>query len=117
MHHNTKVQTFLQDLEFSGGQKFQIVEKLLEIFFELYPQMTTDIKYGGLIILLENQFVGGIFVYRSHVSLEFGRGYLLQDPNKILLGGGQFRRHLKFENLQDIEKLNPGFFINQISNL
>jgi len=117
MNHNNKVQTFLQDLAFSNGKNLQIVEKILEICLGIYPKLATDIKYGGIILLLENQFVGGIFVYKSHVSLEFGKGYLLEDPHKILLGNGQFRRHLKFENLEDIQKLNPSFFIQQLHNI
>lgn len=114
MSNSQKVLTFLQDLEFSNGEKFQIVEKLLEICLSVYQNLITDIKYGGIIIMLQNKHVCGIFVYKNHVTLEFSNGYLLKDPEKILQGNGQFRRHLKFEKYDDIVTQNSSFFIKQL---
>jgi hypothetical protein len=115
--HPQKVQTFLQDLEMSHDLQFQIVDKLLEICFEIYPNLTTNIKYGGIIILLNDRFVGGLFIYKNHVTFEFGLGYLLKDPEKILLGNGQFRRHLKFEKLEDINSTQISFYLRQLQDL
>ncbi len=36
---------------------------------------------------------GGLFVRKRHISFEFGKGFLMDDPNKILEGKGKYRRH------------------------
>ncbi|PCI86925.1 MAG: hypothetical protein COB24_08185 [Hyphomicrobiales bacterium] len=71
--------------------------------------------YGGLVFELEDAVhktqIGGVFISKKHVSFEFSKGYLFDDPNGLLEGGGKFRRHLKLRSFNDIGDKNlTGFF-------
>ena len=50
-----------------------------------------------------NQLICGVFVYKKHISIEFSKGYLLQDLSKKLQGSGKFRRHLKIKTQYDVD--------------
>lgn len=71
--------------------------------------------YGGLVFELEQANhktqIGGVFISKKHVSFEFSKGYLFNDPDGILEGGGKYRRHLKLRSFNDIDDKNLiGFF-------
>lgn len=53
------------------------------------------IKYGGLHYIAARP-ICGIFAFARHVTLEFSRGAELDDPAGVLLGDGQYRRHIRF---------------------
>ncbi|MGH1364791.1 MAG: DUF1801 domain-containing protein [Calditrichia bacterium] len=54
-------------------------------------------KYGGLLFKSgKNDHFCGVFVYKEHLSIEFGEGYRLTDPDGLLHGKGKYRRHLKY---------------------
>ncbi len=63
--------------------------------------------YGGIVIERElgvhNTMVCWHFVYKTHVSLEFGDGYRFSDPESVLEGKGKYRRHIKMTSPADIE--------------
>ncbi len=44
-----------------------------------------------------------IVTYATHVNLGFNRGALLPDPNKILTGRGKSIRHVRIQNLSELE--------------
>ena len=71
--------------------------------------------YGGLVFELEDAVhktqIGGVFISKKHVSFEFSKGYLMDDPKGLLEGGGKFRRHLKLRSFNDVADKNLiGFF-------
>lgn len=71
--------------------------------------------YGGLVFELKDAVhktqIGGVFISKKHVSFEFTKGYLMDDPNLLLEGGGKYRRHLKLRSFIDIDDKNlTGFF-------
>ncbi len=68
--------------------------------------------YGGIMFSIEDDF-GGIFVRKNHVSFEFSSGSQMDDPNNILEGTGQFRRHLKIRSMADIDAKIVKFFVKQ----
>ncbi|WP_085307403.1 DUF1801 domain-containing protein [Planktotalea arctica] len=74
-------------------------------------------KYGGEVMCLEpssdTRFVGGMFTYKDHVSLEFSQGNSLLDPGSHLEGKGKLRRHLKLHLLEDIERKSTKNFLAQ----
>lgn len=73
-------------------------------------------KYGGEVFVPgadDNQFVGGIFGYTEHVSLEFSEGASFNDPDGQLEGKGKNRRHLKFQTLMDVEAKDVRNFLTQ----
>jgi hypothetical protein len=71
-----------------------------------------SMMYGGIMFSLDEDF-GGIFVRKNHISFEFGNGYTMKDPDKLLEGTGKFRRHLKIIAFSDIEDKKVEFFVRQ----
>jgi len=114
---NPKIQNFLQGLEIMDSTKFQIVQKILELFFQIHLNLDLDFKYGGIIFILENQQLGGIFAYKDYISLEFSHGNLLEDSNEILEGSGKHRRHLKFRNIEEIKTKKTKTFVQQLKDI
>ncbi len=68
--------------------------------------------YGGIMFSIEDDF-GGVFVRKNHISFEFSSGVQMDDPDNILEGTGQFRRHLKIQSLDDIKDKKVEFFVKQ----
>ena len=110
---NAEVQRFLEELKRFDSKKFKIVEDARKIVFEIYPDVTEQIKYGGILFTLERDF-GGLFVYTNHISFEFTNGYLFKDPNKLLEGSGKYRRHIKLGTINDIKDKKLTAFIQQV---
>ena len=110
------VQAFLDALVLSDTQKHAIVMQLRAKVKYLEPATQERMMYGGIMLSLEED-LGGIFVYKNHVSFEFGQGYRFDDPDGILQGGGKYRRHLKIKTSQDLTFMQIDFFLNQMLRL
>lgn len=106
------MQKFLDDTLAHNQEYYTILQKLRDIVFSVYPDTTERMMYGGIMFSQKEDF-GGIFVSKKHISFEFGNGYSMQDPDKVLEGTGKFRRHLKITFLNDIENKNVVFFVKQ----
>ena len=111
---NKKVQNFLNDIKMLNDDKFSILQKLREMVIQQFPEVGERIMYGGIMFSLEEDF-GGVFVYKKHISFEFGNGATMKDPKGLLEGSGKLRRHLKFSSLSDITDKDVVFFLKQIS--
>jgi len=111
--HDIKTRKFIDSIEVLNSTKHQILNKLREIVFENYPKVKERIMYGGIIFSLNEDF-SGVFVYTNHVSMEFSKGYLFDDPKSLLEGKGKYRRHLKLRSLDDIEIKKVDYFMKQI---
>lgn len=78
-----------------------------EIVEQIAPDVRFVPKYGGEVLAPypddDKKFVGGIFAYKDHVSLEFSEGASFDDPDGRLEGKGKNRRHLKFTAAEDVE--------------
>lgn len=110
---NEGVQKLFDDIKLVDSQKLEILQELRKIVFENFPNIDEEIKYGGIVFLLDNYLFSGIFLRKAHISLEFVRGSEMDDPEKILEGKGKLRRHLKYRYLADIKRKNTNFFIKQ----
>ena len=110
---NEKVNGFLVDIQSTFPDKFEIVEKIRAVFLEEYPQIAEEIKYGGITFNISEELIGGIFIYKQHISIEFSNGAQFTDPDKLLEGKGKFRRHLKILELKDLENKNIDLYIKQ----
>lgn len=88
-----------------------------EIVDQLAPDAHYVTKYGGEVFSPypgdDRSFVGGIFVYQNHMSLEFSSGASFDDPKGQLEGRGKMRRHLKLRSLEDVETKNARSFLRQ----
>jgi|SRR3989339_1607236 len=107
-----KVQKFLEEIIMFNEEQFEILQKLREIVFKIYPKTVERMMYGGIMFSLEDDF-GGLFVRKNHISFEFGKGFIMKDPKKLLEGTGKFRHHLKIKSLADIKNKNVDFFVKQ----
>ena len=95
----------------------QITRELDEIIEGVFPGVGRRPMYGGIVFEKEpgnhHPMVCGHFVYKQHVSLEFGRGAELQDQDKVLEGKGKYRRHIKLVDADDIRKKHVRSFVVQ----
>jgi hypothetical protein len=110
---NKKVQNFLNDIKMLNDDKYSILQKLREMVIQQFPEVGERIMYGGIMFSLEEDF-GGVFVYKKHISFEFGNGATMKDPKGLLEGSGKLRRHLKFSSLSDITDKDVVFFLKQV---
>ena len=110
---NQKVKGFLNDIQSTSPDSFRIIEAIQTIFFVENSELIDDIKYGGIIFDVANQLIGGIYLYKEHISIEFSDGASFKDPSNLLEGKGKIRRHLKIHNFDDIQGKDARFFIKQ----
>ena len=74
-------------------------------------------KYGGEVLAhdpdSDKKFVGGIYFYKDHVSLEFSQGASFDDPDVRLEGKGKNRWHLKLMTVEDVMGKGAEEFLKQ----
>lgn len=109
----TTVDDFLTDIQALSVEQYEITCAIRALFHQLNHQLSEEIKYGGLAFSVSNALVGGIYVYRQHISIEFSHGATFTDPDTLLEGGGKYRRHLKIRSLHDVETKQCVYFIKQ----
>ena len=107
------VQEFLDALVLLDSEKHDIVMQLRDKVKQLDPSVKERMMYGGIMLSLTKD-LGGIFVYKNHVSFEFGLGYNFKDPDHLLQGKGKFRRHLKIKDVNDKSFIKVEFYIKQM---
>ena len=100
-----RVDHFLDDLRLADEERFQLVDRLRKLILGAVPNVSEEIKYGGILFSAGPPFCG-VFSYEKHVSLEFGRGAELPDRHRVLEGEGKLRRHIKLETGQDLFRKN-----------
>ena len=83
----------------------EIAQNIVSDIADEFSALEVGAKYGGTVFTAQgsNQLICGVFVYKKHISIEFSKGYLLQDPTKKLQGSGKFRRHLNIEKQDDVD--------------
>lgn len=113
---NEKVDEFLIDIRTTFPDKSEIVERIRKFFFEENSEIEEDIKYGGIVFNVSGQLVGGIYLYKQHISIEFSDGANFNDKNSLLEGKGKKRRHLKIMEKNDIVYKKVSFYIKQAVN-
>lgn len=109
---NEQVEKHLEDIMMLNEEQYSIIQEMRKIVFTVHPKTDERIMYGGIMFSLEDDF-GGIFTRKNHISFEFGHGFLFDDPDKLLEGGGKFRRHLKIRSSTDIAEKRVSFFVKQ----
>ena len=98
-----------------------ISNALKEIVEQIAPDVRFVPKYGGEVLACDpdsdKKFVGGIYVYKDHVSLEFSQGASFDDPDGRLEGKGKCRRYLKFATVEDVTGKYAKGFLRQALGL
>jgi uncharacterized protein YdhG (YjbR/CyaY superfamily) len=113
LNTNPDVEKFLAVLIQTDPEKHVIIQKLRELVYEIEPEISETIKYGG-ILFSNTEDCGGVFPSKNHVSFEFSEGFKIVDPKKRLEGTGKFRRHLKIVTSDDIKIKEVGYFVKQM---
>mgnify|MGYP006088482563 FL=1 len=94
-----------------------ISNAIKEIVEQIAPDVRFVPKYGGEVLVhdpdSDKKFVGGIYVCKDHVSLEFSQGASFDDPDGRLEGKGKNRRHLKFATVEDVMGKDAEGFLKQ----
>ncbi len=99
---NEKIEQLLRDICLNNPELHTIVQSIRALIYSLIPYANERVMYGGLIFADTAPFCG-VFAYAHHISLEFSRGCDLQDPYQVLEGKGKIRRHIKTQEVGDIE--------------
>ena len=113
MKTNPKINDFINDLLLVDDDMSKIIIKIRKLILKLYPKADEEIKYGGLVYLIENRLFTGIFLRKNHISIEFDNGYDMSDPDNLLEGTGKLRRHLKIRNADEIKNKKIEFYLKQ----
>ncbi len=108
-----KVQAFLDNVLQLDFEQYTMLQKMRELVFDIYKNTSERIMYGGIMFFVDDEALGGLFVRKHHISFEFTKGFLMNDPNNFLEGQGKYRRHLKIRTLDDIKTKTVDFFIKQ----
>ncbi len=106
-----RIETFLADIRDRGGNQFAIVSRLRDIVLASGPDISEEIKYGGLLFSAARPFCG-IFAYSAHVTLEFSEGAALPDAHGVLMGQGKGRRHIKMTSASDIGEKHVAAYVD-----
>ncbi len=109
-----RVTQFMQDIQSLDGPWYAIAMQIRDMYFKCDPNLTEDIKYGGLVFNQNNELVSGIFFRKAHISIEFGNGAALPDPNSVLEGKGKDRRHIKVRSVEEITSKSVGYYVQQV---
>ncbi len=113
MKANSKINNFINDTLSVDEQKGEILISLRELILKIFPKTGEEIKYGGLVFIIDKRLFCGIFLRKNHISVEFDYGAEMSDPDKLLEGSGKYRRHLKINNLDDIINKKAEFYLKQ----
>ncbi len=110
-----RLQALVEDWQQVAPDKANIVRRVRELVFSVFPAAGERVMYGGIMFSLDTDF-GGVFIYKNHISVEFGNGVHMRDPEGLLEGGGKLRRHIKLHSLEDIENRQLASFIRQAAD-
>lgn len=113
LSNNEKVDNFLKDLKAIDNQMYDIVMEIREIIFKTHQPVEEKIMYGGIVFFFDTEMFSGVFAYKNHVSLEFSKGFQMNDPNHHLEGKGKYRRHLKILTNADIINKEVASYVKQ----
>ncbi len=97
------VEALVDDIRLLGEERQQIVQAVRKLVRRVFKDATEEVKYGGILFSSGGHSFGGVFAYKAHVSVEFGKGASITDPFGHLEGSGKGRRHLKLHAIDDIE--------------
>lgn len=111
-----RVARWLDDVQMVSAERHALVQALRQAARASGPDVTEEVKYGGLLFSAAQPFCG-VFAYTAHVSLEFGQGAAMSDPAGVLEGAGKGRRHIKFRSVDDLQRCDLAAYLQQAKRL
>ncbi len=113
MKTNPIINEFINDLLLIDEEKTKVIISIRKIVLKLYPQAEEEIKYGGIVYIIDKRLFTGIFMRKNHISIEFDNGYEMSDADDLLEGKGKLRRHLKIRTANDIKNKKVEYYLKQ----
>lgn len=110
--NDAAVEALLADIGSTHGELLEIVQQVRRVVAASGDNISESVKYGG-IMFAHTRFFCGVFTYRSHVTVEFGHGYRLEDRYHQLEGNGQYRRHIKLRSPAEVKSTHLADYIKQ----
>ena len=108
---------FVLDVEVYSPGQASIMRAVRNIYRVVEPNISEKIIYGGIGFFFNDTHVGGVYGNKAHVNIVFSKGYKLSDPDMVLEGKGQFRRHIRAITEADVITKNVEDFIKQVVRL
>lgn len=105
-----KIADLLDAIGSANPTNHAVVLTLRALVAATAPDADEVVKYGGLLYSTTRPFCG-IFAAANHVTLEFSRGAELTDAAGLLLGKGQFRRHMHFTTPEAVDAAVVGPYV------
>lgn len=112
MSSNIQIEKFLEEIKNISPMHYEMISNIRNIILS-YPNISEEFKYWGIIFNKWTEWMNGIFFYKTYVSLEFGKWYLLDDRDK-LEWNGKFRRHIKLYEFSDIRNKEVHRYVDEI---
>ena len=78
-----KVKNLLDDWQMSNPALYEIANSVRTKIWQLADTVSEEAKYGGILFATPEPFCG-IFVYKQHITVEFGHGAEMADPHRLL---------------------------------
>ncbi|MCD8485026.1 DUF1801 domain-containing protein [Candidatus Woesebacteria bacterium] len=104
---------FLSDIENTNPDTHKIITAVCDLFEKYQPGIQQDVKYGGIVFLVDDTLTAGVFPYTSHVSIEFSNGAKMDDPYQVLEGKGNLCRDIKLTPLNDLKEKHVADYIQR----
>ena len=96
--------SFDEYLEAQSPGNQQIIRALRKFVKRIAPKLSEAVKWGNGCWIGSNGPVAYVYSDTGYVQFGFFRGASLKDPKKLLVGKGQYVRHIKVHRRSEIDE-------------
>ena len=108
-----KYTSFDDYLEDQPAKNRTIIRALRKFVKGVAPGLEESVKWGNGCWVKGKVPVSYVYSAPDHVQFGFIRGSALKDPKKVLVGNGQYVRHVKVRKRSEIDEEVLGAFLKQ----
>jgi hypothetical protein len=90
-----------------------VIRALRKFVASVAPKLTESVKWGNGCWVKGTDPVAYVYSAPDHVQFGFFRGSSLTDPGKLLIGKGQYVRHVKLKKPADLDEASFGALLRQ----
>lgn len=83
------------------------IRRVREIILSTDDRVTEAVKWNSPTFIYKSNIASYFMNAKSHVSLMFHKGAMIEDPSGLLEGDGKEARSAKFYSMEDIEVKKP----------
>src|SRR5687768_12427720 len=92
-----------------------VIRALRGFVARVAPKLTESVKWGNGCWVKDKDPVAYVYSAPDHVQFGFFRGASLSDPRHLLVGKGQYVRHVKLKKPADLDEATFGALLRQAS--